>query len=76
MLLRFLIILDNLQVYCNEERTRTFISFQVVIGNDSLTKCVQQLDKCLEDFRLPTFYKVLAFFKFYCVMTRTYLKFF
>lgn len=60
MLLRFFIVLDNLKVYCNEDRTRTFIGIQAVTGYDTLIKCVQIMDQCLEEFRLPAFYKVCA----------------
>lgn len=45
-------------MYCNEERTRTFISIRAVTGYDSLIKTVELLDQCLEEFRLPVFYKV------------------
>lgn len=55
---RFLIILDNLKVYCNEERTRTFIGVTAITGYDSLIKCVKIFDQCLEEFKLPPFYKV------------------
>lgn len=56
---RFLILFNDLKVYCNEERTRTFIGLEVLTGYDTLKKCVQILDQCLEEFRLALFYKVV-----------------
>jgi hypothetical protein len=46
-------------VYCNEEETRTFIGLTVAAGHKSLTAAVTILNKCLADFNLPPFYKVL-----------------
>lgn len=55
---KFVIFFGSLNVYCNEERTRTFIGLQIRTGYDSLLKLVEVLDECLVDFKLPTFYKV------------------
>ena len=49
-------------VYCNEEKTRTFIGLTVAAGHKSLTAAVTILNKCLADFKLPPFYKVLRTF--------------
>jgi hypothetical protein len=48
-------------VYCNEEKTRTFIGLTVAAGHKSLIAAVNILNKCLADFRLPPFYKVTKF---------------
>lgn len=56
---KFLILFDSLKIYCNEERTRTFIGLQIRTGYDSLMKIVEYLNDCLSDFNLPTFYKVM-----------------
>lgn len=53
-----MILFGTLKVYCNEERTRTFIGLQIRTGYDSLMKLVEALDSCLVEFSLPTFYKV------------------
>lgn len=55
---KFMILFGNLKIYCNEERTRTFIGLQIRTGYDSLMKLVEVLDGCLEEFSLPTFYTV------------------
>ncbi|XP_046382788.1 U6 snRNA phosphodiesterase [Ischnura elegans] len=51
----------NLEVFTNEEKTRTFIGFTVDIGGDKLSRITQEMDKCLEDFKLPPFYSNPAF---------------
>lgn len=53
-----MILFGSFKVYCNEERTRTFVGLQIRTGYDSLLKLVEALDSCLVEFRLPTFYKV------------------
>ncbi|KAG8230354.1 hypothetical protein J437_LFUL000625 [Ladona fulva] len=54
---RFSIGFGSLNVLTNEEKTRTFIGFGIDIGFDKLLKVVQKMDSCLEDFKLPSFYK-------------------
>lgn len=56
---RFFVIFDSFKVYCNEERTRTFIGLQTVTAFDTLMKLVNTLNGCLGEFRLPEFYKVI-----------------
>lgn len=48
---------DQLSIYCNEEKTRTFIGLQIRSGHDTLLKIVQSLDSSLAEFNLPTFYQ-------------------
>ncbi|GFG35056.1 hypothetical protein Cfor_07657 [Coptotermes formosanus] len=50
---------NTVGVYCNEEKTRTFIGLTVAAGHKSLTAAVTMLNNCLADFKLPPFYKVL-----------------
>lgn len=50
---------DSLKIYCNEERTRTFVGLSIGTSYDVLLKIVSVLDNCLKEFRLPEFYKVL-----------------
>ncbi|KAF5269886.1 hypothetical protein FQR65_LT05684 [Abscondita terminalis] len=58
---RFVIVFGSLTVYCNEERTRTFIAFQIISAHDTLMKIIEYLDDCLADFKLPAFYKDPSF---------------
>ncbi|KAF5294601.1 hypothetical protein FQA39_LY13360 [Lamprigera yunnana] len=58
---KFAIIFDSLKVYCNEERTRTFVALQIKGGYDALLRVVKLLDSSLADFRLPQFYKDHSF---------------
>lgn len=53
-----MIMFDSFKIYCNEERTRTFIGLTVKTGFDSLMQLVEVLDKCLVEYKLPTFYQV------------------
>jgi len=58
----FSVDFNSVGVYCNEEKTRTFIGLTVAAGHKSLTAAVTILNKCLADFKLPPFYKVLITF--------------
>ncbi|KAI4472058.1 hypothetical protein MML48_1g03947 [Holotrichia oblita] len=58
---RFILMFDNLNVYCNEERTRTFIGLEIKTGYDSLLNLVGIFNRCLADFRLPEFYENPSF---------------
>lgn len=58
---RFRIHFGQLAVYCNEERTRTFLGIEVLAGSDILLNSVHLLDECLSEFQLPPFYKNPSF---------------
>ncbi|KAK4877003.1 hypothetical protein RN001_009509 [Aquatica leii] len=58
---KFVIVFDTLKVYCNEERTRTFIALRISSGYDTLIKIIDNLDQCLADFKLQSFYKDPSF---------------
>jgi len=58
---RFTIKLDRLQVYCNDERTRTFVGLEATGGIKQLTKLSKAVDSVLRDFSLPPFYYPPAF---------------
>ncbi|KAB0796418.1 hypothetical protein PPYR_10479 [Photinus pyralis] len=58
---RFVIVFDSLKVYCNEERTRTFLAIRIGSGYDTLTKLIESLDNCLAEFHLPPFYTEPSF---------------
>lgn len=53
---KFALIFNNMRVYCNEERTRTFIGLQTTTAYNTLKGLVEILDGCLKDFKLPPFY--------------------
>lgn len=55
---RFFLFFDGVRVYCNEERTRTFIGIETKSGRDSLLSLVSALDRCLKEYDLETFYEV------------------
>ncbi|XP_054287241.1 U6 snRNA phosphodiesterase 1 [Macrosteles quadrilineatus] len=54
---RFTLILGPPAVYCNEERTRTFLGLKVESGSKHLCDMAHALDGCLAEFRLPPFYE-------------------
>lgn len=47
----------NLEVFCNENRTRTFIGF-IAQPTEVLSQCVDQLDNVLSNYNLPKYYEV------------------
>lgn len=53
---RFLIKMDKLQVYCNDDRTRTFVGLQATTGVKPLTKLTQIVNSVFYQFSLPKFY--------------------
>ena len=52
----FYISLDKLQVYSNDDRTRTFVGLEASVGNKELQKLTYSVDKCLKEYNLPSFY--------------------
>lgn len=79
-LIRFWIYLNSIQIYCNDNQSRTFISLSLAKidsnAKQNLQSIVNQLDNCLQEFKLPTFYKVsLGTKKFkYCYRRKLSLK--
>ncbi|KAF2898874.1 hypothetical protein ILUMI_07302 [Ignelater luminosus] len=61
MIKKFIIMFNTLNVYCNEERTRTFIGLDIKSGYDTLCKLVEHLDSCMDEFNLPHFYENPSF---------------
>lgn len=51
----------TLKVYCNAERTRTFLGMEVSTGHAQLMDLVRVVDKTMTEFRLDTFYKEPSF---------------
>ncbi|XP_055948060.1 U6 snRNA phosphodiesterase 1-like isoform X2 [Argiope bruennichi] len=58
---QFKIIFQTLEVYENEEKTRTFLGLKVHTGYDQLLKILRKVDSCVEEFKLPIFYKNPSF---------------
>lgn len=57
------LLLNKLKIYCNEEKTRTFLSLSLhendAIAKYDLCQFVDRLDGCLNEFNLPPFYEVI-----------------
>lgn len=47
---------DSLQVYPNDDNSRSFIGLRVCLGEQSLRGVVKQVDKILEEYALQKFY--------------------
>ncbi|XP_036008036.1 U6 snRNA phosphodiesterase [Fundulus heteroclitus] len=58
---RFVCTAATLKVYCNAERTRTFLGMEVSTGHAQLMDLVRVVDKTMTDFGLDTFYKEPSF---------------
>ncbi|KAM9352492.1 U6 snRNA phosphodiesterase 1 [Symphorus nematophorus] len=58
---RFVCTAGRLRVYCNAERTRTFLGMEVCAGCAQLLDLVQAVDKTMMEFSLDTFYKDPSF---------------
>ncbi|XP_057693088.1 U6 snRNA phosphodiesterase 1 [Corythoichthys intestinalis] len=58
---RFVCSASRLKVYCNAEKTRTFLGVEVVTGHAQLLNMVHVVDRTLTDFHLDTFYQDPSF---------------
>ncbi|PKK25765.1 U6 snRNA biogenesis 1 [Columba livia] len=58
---RFFCVADQVKVYTNQNKTRTFIGLEVSTGHFQLLELVSEVDRVLEEFDLPTFYKDPSF---------------
>ncbi|NXX99786.1 USB1 phosphodiesterase, partial [Centropus bengalensis] len=58
---RFFCVADQVKVYTNQNKTRTFIGLEVSAGHMQLLELVSEVDRVLEEFDLPTFYKDPSF---------------
>ena len=52
----FFLSLDKLQVYSNDDRTRTFVGLEASVGVKELQKLTYTVDKCFKEYSLPPFY--------------------
>ena len=52
----FPLSLNKLQVYCNDDKTRTFVGLETTAGVQDLQRLTHGVDKCLKEYKLPPFY--------------------
>jgi len=52
----FPLSLDKLQVYANDEKSRTFVGLEATVGVKELQKMTANVDNCFRDYKLPPFY--------------------
>ncbi|NXP12119.1 USB1 phosphodiesterase, partial [Thinocorus orbignyianus] len=57
----FFCVADQVKVYTNENKTRTFIGLEISAGHFQLLELVSEVDRVLEEFDLPVFYKDPSF---------------
>ncbi|XP_017290144.1 U6 snRNA phosphodiesterase [Kryptolebias marmoratus] len=58
---RFVCSAEKLKIYCNAERTRTFLGVEVSTGCAQMLDLVRVVDKTMTEFQLETFYKDPSF---------------
>ncbi|KAJ8664787.1 hypothetical protein QAD02_006449 [Eretmocerus hayati] len=58
----FTLELCGIKIYCNEEKTRTFMGITVQSLSKSLQSLTKSLDTLLEEYQLPLFYEVNTIF--------------
>ncbi|XP_020819164.1 U6 snRNA phosphodiesterase 1 isoform X2 [Phascolarctos cinereus] len=58
---RFLFTANQVKVYTNQEKTRTFIGLEVTAGHAQFLDLVSEVDRVMEEFDLATFYKEPSF---------------
>ncbi|XP_062817839.1 U6 snRNA phosphodiesterase 1 isoform X1 [Anolis carolinensis] len=58
---RFICRADQVKVYTNQTKTRTFLGLEVSSGYSKLSELVSEVDKVMEEFSLATFYKDPSF---------------
>eukprot|EP00092_Neocalanus_flemingeri_P039732 GFUD01043270.1.p1 GENE.GFUD01043270.1~~GFUD01043270.1.p1 ORF type:complete len:295 (-),score=84.71 GFUD01043270.1:26-910(-) len=52
----FPLSLDKLQVYANDDKTRTFVGLEATVGAKELQKLTASVDYCFSEYKLPPFY--------------------
>ncbi|XP_074864822.1 U6 snRNA phosphodiesterase 1 isoform X4 [Carettochelys insculpta] len=58
---RFFCTASQVKVYTNQHKTRTFVGLEVSSGHSQLLELVSEVDKVMEEFDLPAFYKNPSF---------------
>lgn len=65
----FELFFDSVEVYCNEEKTRTFIAIKAdIYSSKILANITDKIDGILEDYKLPKFYKVCEYFLIHVII--------
>ncbi|KAL8194550.1 UNVERIFIED_CONTAM: nuclease [Gekko kuhli] len=57
---RFVCRTDQVKIYTNETKTRTFVGLEVSSGHSQFLELVSEVDRVMEEFRLAPFYKSSA----------------
>lgn len=55
---KFTLQMINIKVYCNEEKTRTFMGIECQSIEQSFMHLTKSIDKLLIEYQLPPFYEV------------------
>ncbi|XP_070809253.1 U6 snRNA phosphodiesterase 1 isoform X5 [Pituophis catenifer annectens] len=58
---RFIFRADQMKVYTNETKTRTFVGLEVSSGHSQMLELVSEVDEVMEEFNLMPFYKDPSF---------------
>ncbi|XP_054856857.1 U6 snRNA phosphodiesterase 1 [Eublepharis macularius] len=58
---RFVCRADQVKIYTNETKTRTFIGLEVSSGHSQVLELVSEVDRVMEEFSLAPFYKNPSF---------------
>ncbi|KAG5839778.1 U6 snRNA phosphodiesterase [Anguilla anguilla] len=58
---RMVCLAEKMNVYTNEQKTRTFLGVEVTTGHAQLLEVVRAVDQTMEEFSLSTFYKNPSF---------------
>ncbi|MBN3315172.1 USB1 phosphodiesterase, partial [Atractosteus spatula] len=58
---KFMCVADRVNVYSNQEKSRTFLGVEVSAGHPQLLEVVRTIDRTLQEFRLSTFYQKPSF---------------
>ncbi|KAL7978762.1 hypothetical protein Chor_013251 [Crotalus horridus] len=57
---RFTFRADQVKVYTNETKTRTFVGLEVSSGHSQMLELVSEVDEVMEEFNLMPFYKEIV----------------
>ncbi|GFY39911.1 u6 snRNA phosphodiesterase [Trichonephila inaurata madagascariensis] len=64
---QFKVFFDSLEVYENEEKTRTFVGLKIRSDVHLLT-LLEKVDSCVKEFKLPIFYEDPSFHPPLCII--------
>ncbi|XP_065909956.1 U6 snRNA phosphodiesterase 1-like [Dysidea avara] len=53
--------LSDLEVYCNDTKTRSFFGLEILFGQENLLQLVETIDDEFEQFKLPKYYEDPSF---------------